>query len=84
MPKVNKATRQSIEHFKCLYLKQNHSWHGKGVVVELQGDKATVLIPQLAMMTQIKLSSNAKLEDEIKLKVSSIDLVARSIDFKPL
>jgi exoribonuclease-2 len=84
MPKVNKATRQSIEHFKCLYLKQNNSWLGKGVVVELYGDKATVLIPEIAMMTQIKLSSNIQLEDKIKLKVSSINLVARSIDFKPL
>ena len=65
-------------------LKTNNSWHGKGVVVELHRDKATVLIPQIAMMTQLKLSSDTQLEDEIKLKVSSIDLVARSIDFKPL
>ena len=84
MPKVNKAIRQSIEHFKCLYLKQNNSWHGKGVIVELNGGKAKVLIPEIAMLTQIKPLSNAQLEDEIKLKVSSINLVARSIDFKPL
>ena len=84
MPKVNKAIRQSIEHFKCLYLKQNNSWQGKGVVVELHGDKATVLIPQISMMTQIKLSSNVQLEDEIKLKVSAVNLFTRSINFKPL
>ena len=84
MPKINKVSRQSIEHFKCLYLKQNNSWHGRGIIVELQGGKATVLIPEIAMMTQIKLSSNAQLEDEIKLKVGSINLVSRLIDFKPL
>ena len=53
-------------------------------LTHVEGDKVTVLIPQIAMMTQIKLSSNAQLEDEIKLKVSSVNLVARSIDFKPL
>ena len=58
--------------------------HGGGAVVELHGDKATVLIPQIAMMTQIKLSTNVQLEDEIKLKASSIDIVNRLINFKPL
>ena len=82
--RVNKATRQSIEHFKCLFLKQNNKWRGKGIIVDLNGNKATVLIPEIAMVVQIKLKSKAQLEDEIELKVVSINLENRLIDFKPL
>jgi len=82
--RVNKATRQSIEHFKCLFLKQNNNWRGKGIIVDLNGNKATLLIPEIAMITQLKLYSKAQLEDEIELRAISIDLENRLIDFKPL
>ena len=82
--RVNKATRESIEHFKCLFLKQNNKWRGKGVIVDLNNNKATVLIPEIAMLVQIKLKSKAQLEDEIELKTVSINLENRLIDFKPL
>jgi len=84
LPKVNKAIRQSIEHYKCLYLKQNNSWEGEGVIVEVNGEKALINIPSLAMMTQIKFKSKIKVEDKVKLKVSSINLFERSFNFKPL
>jgi exoribonuclease II len=84
MPKVNKASRQSIDHFKCLYLKQNNTWEGEGVVVEVNGEKALINIPSLAMMTQIKFKSNVTIEDSVKLKVSSINLFERLVNFKPL
>jgi len=82
--RVNKATRQSIEHFKCLFLKQNNNWRGEGIIVDLNGNKATLLIPEIAMVTQLKLKSKAQLEDEIELRVVSINLENRLIDFKPL
>jgi exoribonuclease-2 len=82
--KVNKATRQSLEHFRCLYLKQNKKWQGEGEIVEVNGQKASLIIPELAMITQIKFKSKVKLEDKIKLAVSSNDLFERSVDFKPL
>jgi len=82
--RVNKATRQSIEHFKCLFLKQNNKWRGKGIIVDLNGNKATILIPEIAIITKLKLKAKVQLEDEIELKVVSINLENRLIDFKPL
>ena len=82
--RVNKATRQSIEHFKCLFLIQNNKWRGKGIIVDFNDNKVTVLIPEIAMITQLKLKSKAQLEDEIELKAVSINLENRLIDFKPL
>ena len=84
MSKTNKAIRQSNDHFRCLYFKQNRSWKGEGVVVEIIGNKALLMITEFAMITQIKLKIKVDLEDKIKLKVGSIDLFERSIDFKPL
>jgi len=82
--KVNKTTRQSVEHFRCVYFKQNKQWEGEGVIVEVKGQKASVLIPELAMITQVKFKSKVDLEGKIKLKVISSNLFERSIDFKPL
>ncbi len=81
---VNKATRQSIDHYKCLFLNQNKGWMGIGNVVDLHGNKATILIPELGMMTQLKLTKKPALDDEVQLKVSSIDIENRLVDFKPL
>ena len=84
MSKINKATRQSVEHFRCVYFKQNKQWEGEGVIVEVKGQKASVLIPELAMIAQVKFKSKVAIEEEIKLKVISSNLFERSIDFKPL
>ena len=84
MSKINKASRQSIEHFRCLYFKQNRSWEGEGVVIEISGNKTLLMIPEFAMITQVKVKTEPNLEDKINLKVSSIDLFERLVDFKPL
>lgn len=82
--KVNKATRQSNDHYKCLFLKQNKGWKGVGTVVDLHGNKATVLIPELGMITQLKLGEKPSLDDEVQLKIAAIDFESRLVDFKPL
>jgi len=84
MSKINKAIRQSAEHFRCLYFKQNRSWKGEGVVVEINGNKILLMIPEFAMITQVKVKTKVNLEDKVKLKVGTINLFERSIDFKPL
>ena len=81
MSKINKASRQSVEHFRCIYFKQNRVWEGKGVVIEIIGNKTLLMIPEFAMITQVKVITKPNLEDTIKLKVSSIDLFERSIEF---
>jgi exoribonuclease-2 len=81
---INKVTKQSMEHYKCVYLKQNNKWKGKGIVVDLHENKAILLIPEIAMMTQLKLKSKYELDSEVELKVASIELENRSVDFKPV
>ena len=59
-------------------------WKGKGVVVDLSNNKTTLLIPEIAMLTQLKLKSKYELDSEVELKVASIELENRSVDFKPV
>jgi Exoribonuclease R len=83
MPDIGKTVRASNDHFKCLYLIQNPNWKGKGVVVDTRGDKALFMIPEIGMMTQIKFKTLPELDEEILLKVVSVDLIERSVNFKP-
>jgi len=36
------------------------------------------------MMTEVKLKSKYELDSEVELKIASIDLENRSVDFKPV
>ena len=83
MPKINKAIRQSAEHFKCIYLKQYDDWEGEGIVVEINGDKSLVNIPSLAMMTQMKFKSKINVEEKVELRVESVNIFERSVNFRP-
>ena len=54
------------------------------MVVDKHSNKTTLLIPELGMMTQLKLDSKPNLDEEIKLRVSAVDFENRLVDFKPL
>ncbi len=81
MPAVNRTVRTSNEHYKCLYLLQNRDWVGEGVVVDTRGDKAVIIIPSIGMLAQVKLKTQANLDDKVSLKAINIDLCKLSVDF---
>ncbi|WXU00357.1 MAG: Ribonuclease R [Catillopecten margaritatus gill symbiont] len=81
---VGRVDRFSKDHFKCVFLMQNPEWTGTGVVVDIRGDKALFMIPELGMMDQIKFKNLPKLDEEIQLKVRSVNLVEKSANFKPV
>jgi exoribonuclease-2 len=84
MPDIGKTTRASNDHYKCLYLMQNPKWQSEGVVVDTRGDKALFMIPEIGMMTQIKFKTLPGLDEKVLLRVSSVDLVERSVNFQPV
>ncbi|MBE8190435.1 MAG: RNB domain-containing ribonuclease, partial [Candidatus Thioglobus sp.] len=83
MADIGKTVRSSNDHYKCLFLLQNPQWQGAGVVVDLRGDKALFMLPELGMMTQIKFKNLPDLDAEILLKISSVDLPQRLANFQP-
>jgi exoribonuclease-2 len=82
---VGRVTRFSNDHYKCLFLKQNSGWKGEGVVVDIRGDKALFMIPEVGLMTQIKFKEDQipKPDEKIMLKVARVDMMERSANFKP-
>ncbi len=84
MRDIGKTNKASAEHFKCLYLRQNPTWQGRAVVVDRRGDKALLMMPEIGMMTQIKLNAKHQCDDEIMLKVGRVDLINRLANFQPV
>lgn len=77
-----KAERKSNLHWTLCYLKQNPDWVGKGVIVELKDNKAVVLIPELALETQVSAPSGAALNQEISVVPANIDIPKQLVTFK--
>ena len=71
---VRKAERLSNNHWKLVYLRQNSEWQGKGIVVEKQNGRATILIPELAMETKIRTGLDLELDSEVPLKLQEVDI----------
>ncbi len=72
--KVRKAERLSNNHWKMIYLRQNPKWKGKGVVVEMKDGRATLLIPELALETKIRIGRDLELDSELDLELQEVDV----------
>ncbi len=79
---VRKAERFSNLHWKLIYLKRNPKWRGEGVVVELQNQRATIIIPALAMETKLRLSKPLALDTQLNLELSGVDLADLTARFR--
>ncbi|MCP3866638.1 MAG: RNB domain-containing ribonuclease [Gammaproteobacteria bacterium] len=79
---VRRAERLSNLHWKLVYLKQNPQWQGKGVVVEKGDRKSTLLIPDLAMETKLRLSGDIPLDTGLSLAVREVDLADQKAWFQ--
>ncbi len=77
---VRQAERSSNRHWTLVYLQQNPSWQGRGVVVDQRGAGNTVLIPDLAL--EVTLGGNLELGQEFVLEAVSVDLAALEVRFR--
>ena len=76
-----KAERSTRLHWTIVYLLQNPEWTGKGVVVELRGKQAVILIPELAQETIIIPKETVALNDELIVKAGKINLPELELSF---
>jgi exoribonuclease II len=66
--------RLSNLHWTLVYLLQHPGWEGKGVVIEKRERYAICLIPEIALETRISSQKELSLNEEIRLRVLSVDL----------
>jgi exoribonuclease-2 len=72
--RVRRGERLTNNHWKMVYLQQNWEWSGRGTVVEIVEQRATVIIPELALETRIRLNQEASLNSELQLALREVDL----------
>lgn len=66
--------RLSNQHWTLVYLLQQPDWEGDGVVVEKNGARSTILIPELAWEYQGYLRRDLPLNAVARLAVSDVNL----------
>jgi exoribonuclease-2 len=66
--------RRSNNHWTLVYLQQNPEWQGEGVVVDYRGKRSVVLLPELALESQLYLRKDVGLDGKVKLRVEAVDL----------
>lgn len=81
---ARRAERLSIRHWTMVYLLQNPDWRGEGVIVEKRGARDLILIPALALETQLYQSRNLPLNSPITLALSEVNVPALEAHFRPI
>jgi len=81
---VRRAERQSNQHWKLVYLMRHKSWQGEGVVVELGERKDTLLIPELALETKLRVKQELALDQRLRLGIAEVDLYDLDARFRAL
>ncbi len=77
-----KTERLSNNHWRLIYLRDHPDWQGDAVIVTKEGERATVLIPELGMEAKVRIKGNAGLNDRIGMKPMEIDLPDLSCYFR--
>lgn len=81
---IRRAERLSNLHWKLVYLSRRPQWRGEGVIVSLDERRATIIVPELALETGIRTSSDFTLGQALRLNVREVDVPAQSVYFRVL
>ena len=81
---IRRAERLSNTHWKLIHLKRNPAWQGEAVVVEVDNNKATLLIPEFAMETKLRVRRELVLDTCIRIAVREVDVEDQTAWFRPL
>ena len=81
---VRRSERLSNLHWKLLYLKQRPEWQGDAVVVEMKENRVTLLIPELAMETRLRVRSDYPLDSRLRIAVREVDVADQVAWFRLL
>jgi exoribonuclease-2 len=77
-----KTERVSNDHWRLIYLRDNPAWQGEAVIVAREGERATVLLPAIAMEAKVRIRGEAGLNDRVRLKPREIDIPDLSCYFR--
>ena len=70
-----KLEKYANEYYLLHYLRRHPEWHGRGTVVEKDGERLSILIPEFAYCYKCRLRSNFREGNEVALKYTAADPV---------
>ena len=81
---VNTAENLSRRHWTLVYLVQNPDWQGEAVLVEKNGLRGRVIIPELALESFIHLRQDLPLNARFMVGISGVNLAELEVSLKIL
>ncbi|HKL77151.1 MAG TPA: RNB domain-containing ribonuclease, partial [Gammaproteobacteria bacterium] len=79
---LRRAERLSNQHYKLVYLQQQGAWQGQGTVVERNGPKGRILLPDLAMEPSVTLPKGVEPGTQVTLRLTGLDLPGLEARFR--
>jgi exoribonuclease-2 len=84
---ARKAERQSNQHWKLLYLKQQQkmtgdAWQGQAIVVMQDERKTTLILPDLAIEPKIPKQNQLDLDQSVTLQMTTVNIADLYSGFK--
>jgi exoribonuclease-2 len=79
---VRRAERLARQHWTLVYLLEHSDWRGEGVLVEKEGLRGTVLIPELDLEARIHLREDFPLDSVVPLALSGVNLAELTSHFQ--
>jgi exoribonuclease-2 len=71
---IGYAERLARQHWTIVYLMHRPHWRGEGILVEVRGDRGTVLIPELAWETRVHLRTELPLNSVVTMALQGVSL----------
>jgi len=77
-----KLEKYADEFYLLHYLARHPEWEGEGTIVDKQGERLTVLIPEFAYEYKCRLNGKGRVGDEVSLKFLSADPAALKLHLR--
>jgi exoribonuclease II len=71
---VNQVEGLARRHWTLVYLQQHPGWQGEGILVEKRNGRGKVIVPELALETQIHLRKDLLLNSRLPLALRGMNL----------
>ena len=78
---VTQAEALARRHWTLVYLMQHPEWQGEGILVEKDGLRGAVIIPELALETPVHLRQDLPLNSTISLRLNGLNLAELEVHF---
>jgi exoribonuclease-2 len=80
---VSQAEALARRHWTLVYLLNHPDWQGQGILVNKDGFRGAVIIPDLALETPIQIPGDLPLNSPISLRLSGVNLAELDVRFIP-